>query len=378
VNENEKRILTLLIHDGPRTRKEIAAACDLSWAAVVKLVGRLERKGLVRCVGQNGKRTENGKTALHYGPAVDKPLALAIDVEYKTTQVAVYNIQRDRLYSESLPTPRVADLDDFIAFVRTVVAKSRSELKQLGLEIDGIGLGMPNWLVKTERPVFDEVSHQLASDFGLPVVADNNSRAYTLYLQRRYGFGGSFAAVIVRTGIGIGIALDSRLYRGEDGLAGELGHLTVDPSGARCRCGKRGCVETYFNENVLAKKWSQARRKRMPMGGAAGGLMLADLFSEAKKGNPVAVGVLEETGRSLSLCVSSLLLTLDLRRIIVTGHFGPHGQILTELITRSLRTALHPRLRFELAYDPIHDEGFGIGASMLFLSSYCDFSVLDK
>lgn len=384
MNENEKRILTVLNQTHSATRKEIASACGISWAATVKLVARLEGKGLIRCLGESEAKTENGKTSLVYAVAETRPLAIGIDVEYSTTRAAVYNLRRETFHTESVPTETVADLSAFIAFLAPIVERCKAVLVERGLKVEGVGIGMPGWLIPSGKSPFDQVARALSSECGLPVVADNSTRAYTLFLQRKLGIGGSFATFIVRTGVGVGIAIKGELYRGEDGLAGELGHLTVDPEGSACRCGKRGCMETCFNQKILASRWSKesGEETRTGIAGLADGegeiALLQDLFSRAIEGNGAALAVLSDASRFLAVPVSTLSLAMDIRRIIVAGHFGPDASPLMRLLEERLAKELHPRFRHTVSYERLEDEGFLIGASMLFLSAYCDYSVLAK
>ncbi|MDR0730903.1 MAG: winged helix-turn-helix transcriptional regulator, partial [Treponema sp.] len=93
MNGNEKRILTILKYRGASTRKEISAACGISWAAVVKLVNRLESQGMIRCRGESARKTENGKTSLMYDISEFQPLAIGIDIEYGHTTVTAQNLR---------------------------------------------------------------------------------------------------------------------------------------------------------------------------------------------------------------------------------------------------------------------------------------------
>ncbi len=381
MNENEKRILTILNQSGPATRKEIAAACGISWAATVKLVSRLEGRGLIRCLGESETKTENGKTSLVYAVSETRPLAIGIDVEYSRTRIAVYSLRQQAFYSDEVPTEGVSDAATLVSFLAGLVAACRESLARQGLAADGVGVGMPSWLVSSRKPIFDQVARALSEACGLPAVADNNTRAYTRYLQRKLALGGSFATVIVRRGVGIGITLGGELYRGEDGLAGELGHLTYDPAG------RRGCVETYFNQSALVAAWGA--RRSGPVDGLpdrcatpdcldAERSTLQDLFSSAAGGDREAETVLSDLCRYLVLPVSALSLAMDIRRIVLAGHFGPDGGVLARLLEARLKGELHPRFRHDVSYEALDDEGFLIGASSLFLSRYCDYRVLES
>jgi len=382
VNENEKRILTVLNQSGPATRKEISRACGISWASTVKLVARLETKGFIRCLGDSDTKTENGKTSLVYALSETRPLAIGIDVEYSQTRIAVYNLRRETFYHDTVPTEPLRDITALITFLDRLVRRCQTELENRHLTIEGVGVGIPSWLIPSKKLIFTPVARGLSEACGLPVVVDNNTRSFTLYLQRKYGIGGSFAVFVVRKGVGIGIAIKGELYRGEDGLAGELGHLTIDPSGPLCRCGKHGCVETLFNEDLLVQAWKDHRdsdgstvnrEKAQPETDKE---LLEELFSRASEGSAQAKEVLSHSGIHLGKSISALSLAMDIRRIILAGHFGNDASYLIHLIEDHLKKELHPRFRHSVSYENLEDDGFLIGASMLFLNAYCDYRVL--
>jgi predicted NBD/HSP70 family sugar kinase len=378
VNSNEKRIITVLNQRGACSRKELCAACGISWAAAVKLVNRLESQGMIRCLGDSAKKTENGKTSLVYDIADLQPLAIGIDIEYGYTTVTAQNLRHVFHYSKIVPTPANPRLEDLTTFLAALVEQCRKNLVKRNLQVEGIGVGIPGILISQDQPPFEKAAEALSRACSLPVVADNNIRAYTLYLQKLLGTGGSFAAFIIRTGIGIGITLDGKLFRGNSGLAGELGHLPVDPAGPLCRCGRRGCVEAFFNQRELARAW--AKVSKTPFKTEQDERRLAEeLFSEAVKKNRRALSLLQKKAAYLLPAISSLLLSYDIKNIIINGHFGAtDGNALVSILTNGLSQALAPRFRYSLSYRPIEDEGFTIGAAMLFQNKYYDYSVLES
>jgi predicted NBD/HSP70 family sugar kinase len=379
MNGNEKRILTILNHRGASSRKEISAACGISWAATVKLVNRLETQGMIRCMGESARKTETGKTSLVYDIAEIQPLAAGIDIEYGHTTITVQNLRHELYYSETLGTPKDPNLEDVIAFLDGGIKKCRKALSKRQLTVEGIGIGIPGMLIPSDQFLFDRIADALSCSCSLPVVVDNNTRAYTLYLQKQFGTGGSFAAFIIRKGIGVGITLEGKLFRGYSGQAGELGHLPVDPSGPVCRCGKRGCVEAFFNQRELASSWAGVSGKRFPDGltEEEERLLTEELFSQARKNNPAAAALLKKKAAYLVPAAAGLVLSYDIKNIVINGHFGPDGETLIRALDEGLSQALAPRFRYALSYRPIEDEGFAAGAAMLFQNKYYDYSILE-
>ena len=378
MNDNEKRILTILKHRGASTRKEIAEACSISWAATVKLVSRLESQGMIRCLGEGERKTENGKTSFVYDISELQPLTIGIDIEYGYTTVTAQNLRHDLQYSETAATPRSPGPDEVRGFLTREIGKCRKNLAKRKLSAEGIGIGIPGMLMPSEPFLFDRLAEDLSNVCSLPVVADNNIRAYTLYLQKQFGTGDSFAAFIIRKGIGVGITLDGKLFRGYSGQAGELGHLQVDPSGPLCRCGKRGCVEAFFNQRELAGAWGRAAKRHFTQDLSEDDerVLAAELFTKAAAKNPKAVSLLKNKAACLVPAVAALLLSFDIKNVVINGHFGPDGNELIPFLAEGLSKTLVPRLRYSLGYRPIDDEGFASGAAMLFQHKYYDYSIM--
>ena len=375
MNGNEKRIITVLKHRGACTRKELSAACGISWAATVKLVSRLEDRGMIRCIGDSTRKTENGKTSLMYDIAELRPLAIGIDVEYGHTTITAQNLRHSLYYSKTAPTPEKCGLEELVCFLAGLVKQCRTALARRNLSVEGIGVGIPGMLIPSGQLPFEPAATALSKVCSLPVVADNNIRAYTLYLQKQLETADSFAAFIIRRGIGVGITLDGKLFRGNSGLAGELGHLPVDPRGPPCRCGKRGCVEVYFNQRELARTWA-GNAGYSPEHEREERRLVADFFAEAAAGNPRAVSLLEQKVACFIPAVAGLLLSYDIKNIVINGNFGPQGNILAAMLSAALSQTLSSRFRHSLSYREIEDEGFAIGAAMLFQNKYYDYSVL--
>ena len=375
MNDNEKRIITILKHRGASTRKEIAEACSISWAATVKLVSRLESQGMIRCLGESSRKTENGKTSLIYDLSDLQPITIGIDIEYGYTTVSAQNLRHETHYSEIAATPKKPGLDDVCSFLEAKVKKCRKILSKRHLSAEGVGIGVPGMLIPEDPLLFDSIAGNLSGLCSLPVVADNNIRAYTLYLQKQLGTGDSFAAFIIRKGIGVGITLDGKLYRGHSGQAGELGHLTVDPAGPLCRCGKRGCVEAFFNQRELANTWARVSRLAL-LPEAEERRLTAELFTGAAQKKPRALSLLRKKTAYLAPAVAGLLLSYDIKNIVINGHFGPDGGVLIPILTKELSRILSPRFQYSLSYRQIEDEGFASGAAMLFQNKYYDYSVM--
>lgn len=160
----------------------------------------------------------------------------------------------------------------------------------------------------------------MARETGLPVHIDNDANVLTL-AELWFGAGrgkSSFAVITIEHGVGMGLVLDNRLFRGAQGLGMELGHTKVQLDGALCRCGNRGCLEAYVADYALVRE----ARVALDMETEAVGKvtpMLETLYDQAKAGNEHARMIFRRAGRYLSVGLSNVVHLFDPDLIILSG-----------------------------------------------------------
>lgn len=379
MTENERRILTLLSRGRRLSKRDLATKGGMGWATAVKMVARLEEQGFVAPVG-TAKKNDGalGKNAYVYDLSSARPRAVGIDVAYTDTQLLLTNLKDETLDTQSLRTPARLGTERFAAFLAEAIGEF---LGPTTGDIAGIGIGMPARLIRSDSDVFAQVAAIVSRSVGMHVIVENNIRAYTLFKQRRLFSNKDFVMVTIRTGVGFGIQLGGQLYRGGDGLAGELGHFTVVPDGDRCRCGKRGCLETVVNEKVLYERY---RRDVLRAGrGVSAAAIdeahlvsgLTDLFHRAATGQRVALDVVRAAADYLAYALSSLVLLLNIPEIHISAHFGTAGSLFGDLVSQAMRAYVYPRMPYRIRYEPIDPQGFLLGAAMLVLRDYCDYTI---
>jgi predicted NBD/HSP70 family sugar kinase len=187
------------------------------------------------------------------------------------------------------------------------------------LHAEGI---MPGWV--GVQPV-----DELAGRTGLPVQIINDANAGVL-AERRFGAARDCADVVylrLSSGIGAGVVCDGRMLLGYGGLAGELGHFTVEPTGAVCRCGNRGCLETVASPTAIADLLTRSWNR--PVSGTD----LADLLRTGDRGTLRAV---EDAGDAVGRALAFTVMLLNPELIVVGGDLAAAGEALFEPMRRSL------------------------------------------
>jgi glucokinase len=178
----------------------------------------------------------------------------------------------------------------------------------------------------------------LEAEFQIPVLVENDANA-TALAEHRWGAGvgcQDMAFLTMGTGIGAGLILGGRLYRGRSELAGEVGHATVLPNGPICPCGKRGCLETLASGTAIARMGCERYGEAE--------LTAKTICERAREGDPIACEILADAAHWMGIGLANLLHTLNLERIVL-GTLAVHASdLLLEPIRESARLHCWPHL----------------------------------
>jgi glucokinase len=176
----------------------------------------------------------------------------------------------------------------------------------------------------------------LKAELGIPVFVEHDARAAVLWLSGHAADGSarapaSVAFLAIGTGISAGIVLDGALLRGDNGLAGEVGHVVSDPDGVVCACGMRGCLETIAAGPAIGRQADEAiaagRSSVLSPHSSA-----ADVFRASSAGDEVAVEIIDRVAGHLARAIRSLALTLGIKRVVIGGGVAAAGPALLEPI----------------------------------------------
>ena len=208
--------------------------------------------------------------------------------------------------------------------------------EQVSLPVAGCGCGIPG-IVDQERgivyssPNFPqwkdvEILKLLKKDIQIPVIIDNDANMFAL-AELLYGAGKGRKNLILLTlgsGIGGGIVIDGKIFHGDRGFAGEVGHIVVEPDGVPCGCGSMGCLEQYAASRAFVHLVKRLPKKEKDsIQGRVGqdperltALFVADIANE---GDPAAKELWRFFGRYLGIGIASLINTLGITTIIIGG-----------------------------------------------------------
>ena len=255
---------------------------------------------------------------------------------------------------------------------------------------DGIGIGCPG-IVNPEKGTVENppnflgwkkvnLGKAISMQFEKDVFIENDANAAAIG-ELIFGNGSnfnSFIMVTLGTGVGGGIVINRKVYHGEFGAAGEIGHISIDYKGPKCRCGSRGCIEAYAGNNYLIQRVKENLKKQK---NSILNLLIENNYElltpkkikeAADKGDEFSISVIEDLGIKLGASFASLSNILDISTYIIGGGVAGFGLPLFNSIKRSLKdrvmAPLKPRVKI-ISAKLKNDAGIK-GASALVFHGY--------
>ncbi len=282
---------------------------------------------------------------------------LILGVDIGGTKCAVSLARSDGEILHRLSEPTLADqrtpeevLERLAGMAREVMALGKvmaSDVRGVGISCGGPldsaqGIiysppNLPAWKAVPVKAFFEDA-------LGMGVRVENDANASAL-AEWRFGAGKGTRNMVfltMGTGIGGGLILDGRLYRGTNDLAGEIGHQTILMNGPLCGCGKRGCLEALASGPAIARLARESmmygRHKRVLAlaGGRPGDITAAHVVDAAREGDTFAIQVLEEAGAYMGVGIANLIQILNPERVII-GTIAVHAG---DLILNPIRAAV--------------------------------------
>lgn len=238
-----------------------------------------------------------------------------------------------------------AVVDRICTMVETTIATIIAETGATRSQVAGVGIGAPGPLDRkrglviispnlgwTNFPLRDRVGDKV----GLPAVLDNDANCATLGEWWMGAAKGSRNVVgfTLGTGIGGGLIVDGRLYHGSSDVAGEIGHMTIDSTGRRCKCGNYGCLEAYASGPAIAERAREALAGgedsvlRVMCDGNLSNLTAAIVYAASREGDAVAGGVVRDTAQFLGAGIANMLNVFNPDVVVLAGGVAQAGDSL--------------------------------------------------
>ncbi len=233
----------------------------------------------------------------------------------------------------------------------------------------------PDHLSETVLPAWHGRSgvREVLGRFEVPILIDNDANLGAL-AEQWWGAGKGlrdFAYVKVATGVGSGHVVAGEIYRGATGVAGEIGHMAIDPNGGPCLCGLRGCLATFVGADALVARARALAGEYPDSTVAAGTQTVAQIENAALQGDELATQVVNEAAEHLGVALAGMLNLMNPARVIIGGGFSRLGERLLAPLRETLRhrTLLSSIDATDICTSELGPRTIAIGASTLVLKA---------
>ncbi|ARF64898.1 MULTISPECIES: ROK family transcriptional regulator [Streptomyces] len=376
---NLERVVRAVRMAGSLTQAEIARSTGLSAATVSNIVRELKDGGTVEVTPTSA----GGRRARSVSLSGDAGIVIGVDFGHTHLRVAVGNLAHQVLAEESEPLD--VDASSAEGFDRAeVLVKRLIEATGIGPDkVIGIGLGVPG-PIDVESGTLGSTSilpgwtginpsEELSGRLGVPVYVDNDANLGALG-ELVWGSGRGvkdLAYIKVASGVGAGLVIDGTIYRGPGGTAGEIGHITLDESGPVCRCGNRGCLETFTAARYVLPLLQPSHGP---------GLTMERVVQLAREGDPGCRRVIGDVGRHIGSGVANLCNLLNPSRVVLGGSLAEAGELVLGPIRDSVSRYAIPSAARQLSVLPgaLGGRAEVLGALALVLSEMGDSTLLES
>lgn len=323
---------------GALTQVELAGATGLSPATVSNIVKELSSSGVLH----TAPSTHSGRRAQRVTLAHGLGLVVGVHVAQRHLRVALADLASTIVAEHHMPLARDHRADNELDKVALLVADMLDSVDSRLDEVVGVGVAVSAPIERTTGTIarrgimrgWDAVpiAETLETRLKRPVHLDNAANLAAL-AESRTGAGRGRSNLVfleIGDGIGAGIMIDGRLVRGHHGVAGEFGHLVVDPGGALCRCGTRGCLEAVAAAPAVIDGLDDP----------SGTLKLTDVIIRAMTGEAEYVRAIADAGWTIGRAAAGLSNLLDPERVIVGGEFARAGELLLGPMRHAMEASL--------------------------------------
>jgi predicted NBD/HSP70 family sugar kinase len=370
---NLERVIRAVRLAGSLTQAEIARGTGLSAATVSNIVRELRDNGTVQVT----PTSSGGRRARAVSLSGDAGIVVGVDFGHSHLRVAVGNLAHQVLAEQTEPIDVDASAAQGFDRAEQLVGRLIAATGIGPDKVIGVGLGVPGPIdVATGvlgstaiLPGWSGINprEELAGRLGMPVHVDNDANLGSLG-ELVWGSGRGvqdLAYIKVASGVGAGLVINGRIYRGPGGTAGEIGHITLDESGPVCRCGNRGCLETF----------TAARHVLELLRGAHGpDLTVPRMVQLAREGDPGCRRVIADVGRHVGMGVATLCNVLNPSRVVLGGDLAESGELVIGPIRESVARYAIPSAARQLTVVPgaLGGRAEVLGALALVLSEMGD------
>jgi predicted NBD/HSP70 family sugar kinase len=380
-NGLSRGVLRLIWQERRISRAEIARRTGLSRSTVTEVVDALLVTGLVSEVGVGPSRGGRPPIVLEFDDAAG--CLLGVDMGAAHVAVALTDLRGQVLAWEHHAHPVRTDPEGTRKRIAELCARTLAAQPGSRRRLVGIGVAVPCPVDPQHPEQFSELVlpdwhgrsgfKAIASRYKVPLLVDNDANLGAL-AERWWGAGrgiDDFAYVKVATGVGGGHFIDGSIYRGATGVAGEIGHMAIDPQGKPCICGLRGCLTTLVGAQALVERAVELRARYPKSLLHHAPPTIESIEEAALAGDPLGLQVVQEAAGHLGIAIAGLLNLMNPKLVIMGGGLARLGDLLLDPLRDVIRnrTLVSSLAAANVTTSELGPRSIAVGAATLVLDA---------
>lgn len=352
----KRKIIKYLYLYGAMANTDLGKLIKLSTPKIISLLSELKNEGLIEELGQGS--SSGGRRPNLFGNKENAFYIVSISINIFKTSVSIFNAKNQKITDDKILPLTISNetsiIDPIVEFTENIIRENqipRDKIIGIGIEMPGL-VDSETGINKTYMVSAQPVAEIFREKFGLDVLIENDAKTRA-FAELRFGAARSkknVLAVHLDWGIGLGIIVNGRLYKGRDGFAGEFGHLPMVDNGILCKCGKQGCLETIASGTAIArmaKEGMKAGRSSL-----LGQLVDKDpekieirkIVQAAAMGDQYSISILANVGHWLGKGLAYLIQIFNPELIIVGGRMSEANQFILPPIQQAIQIFCNPEL----------------------------------
>ena len=355
-NSQKRKIIKHLSMYGAMANTDLGKYIKLSTPKIISLLNELKNEGLIEELGQGN--SSGGRRPNLYGNKENAFYIVGISINMYKTSVSIFNAKNQKITDDQILPLTISHetsiIDPIVGFTENIILENqipREKILGIGIEMPGL-VDSETGINKTYMVSRQPVAEVFQKKFGLEVLIENDAKARA-FAELRFGaarFKKNVLAVHLDWGIGLGIIVNGKLYKGRDGFAGEFGHLPMVDNGILCKCGKQGCIETLASGTAIvrmAKEGMKAGRSSI-----LGQLVDEDpekieirkIVQAATMGDQYSISMLANVGHWLGKGLAYLIQIFNPELIVLGGRMSEANQFILPPIQQAIQIFCNPEL----------------------------------
>lgn len=374
-------ILRLIWDEENISRADIARRLDVSRSTVSEIVDALLPTRLVAEAGVGA--SSGGRRPIVLAFQYEAFSLLGVDVGASHVAVVVTDLRGQVRAWQHRDFPVHADPVGTRQLVASLCDSCLDMIDLSAAPLVGVGIALPSPMDPRHPERVSRLAmaqwdgrhglEALSATYGVPVLLDNDANLGAL-AEHWWGAArglSDFTFIKIATGVGAGHFIGGHIYRGAGGVAGEIGHVTIDVHGHPCVCGNRGCLTTYVGSQELVTRATELAPEYPSSDFAAGAITIGSLEAAAKTGDPLASRVVHEAAEHIGSVIAGMLNLLNPAAVILGGGLPKlREQVLIPIRETVLRrTFVSAVASSEIHVSMLGDRGIAIGAATLVLDA---------